>query len=109
MLPNERAALLHHFHLALVPFSVAMCHGATLPKEEYARAAHPKKHVKIGAICKINRVVVQPLADAMVIFSGIHNFDFWQKEEYMSRKFPAVWPEVRPLVKSIKAKRIWTI
>ncbi len=61
MLLSERAAFPHHFHPALIPFSVPMRHGATLPKEEYARAAHPKKHVKIGAICKRNRVVVQPL------------------------------------------------
>jgi hypothetical protein len=48
--------------------------------------------------------LIQTLADAMVVFSTINNFDLRQKAEYMSRSFPEVWPEVRRLVKSTRTR-----
>lgn len=47
-----------------------------------------------------SRRQVQTLVEVIRVFSHIHNFDLAQKEAYMARKFPGVWPEVMAKVRS---------
>ena len=37
---------------------------------------------------------VETLGQALLIFRSLRDFDCRQKEQYMARKFPAIWPEV---------------
>jgi tetratricopeptide (TPR) repeat protein len=37
---------------------------------------------------------IKTLAEALLIFRGLRKFDCQQKERYMARKFPSLWPEV---------------
>jgi tetratricopeptide (TPR) repeat protein len=37
---------------------------------------------------------IKTLAEALRIFRGLRKFDCQQKERYMARKFPSIWPEV---------------
>jgi len=45
---------------------------------------------------------VRTLVAAMKVFSGIHKFDLAQKEQYMARKFPGVWPEVMAQMRNLQ-------
>jgi hypothetical protein len=38
--------------------------------------------------------LVKTLVEALLIFRGLRRFDCRQKERYVARKFPSVWPEV---------------
>jgi tetratricopeptide (TPR) repeat protein len=42
--------------------------------------------------------LVQTLGSALMIFRGLREFDCSQKERYMARKFPSVWPDVLKFV-----------
>jgi hypothetical protein len=48
---------------------------------------------------------VETLAHALLIFRGLRDFDCHQKEGYMARKFPGVWPDVKKLAKSPRPQR----
>jgi hypothetical protein len=37
---------------------------------------------------------IRTLAEALLIFRGLRKFDCQQKERYMARKFPSLWPKV---------------
>jgi tetratricopeptide (TPR) repeat protein len=37
---------------------------------------------------------IKTLAEALLIFRGLRRFDCQQKERYMARKFPSLWPRV---------------
>jgi hypothetical protein len=43
---------------------------------------------------------IKALAEALLIFRGLRQFDCRQKERYMARKFPSLWPEVMKLAES---------
>jgi hypothetical protein len=49
---------------------------------------------------------IRTLAEALLIFRRLRNFDRQQKERYMARKFPSVWPKVLEIA---EAARISTI
>jgi hypothetical protein len=46
---------------------------------------------------------VETLADALLIFRGLRQFDCRQKESYIARKFPSLWPEVLKLAESARS------
>lgn len=48
---------------------------------------------------------VETLAHVLLIFRGLRDFDCRQKEGYMARKFPGVWPDVIKLAKSPRPQR----
>jgi len=47
--------------------------------------------------------LVKTLSTALLIFRGLHEFDCRQKERYMARKFPSIWPEVLEFVRTHQA------
>jgi hypothetical protein len=52
-----------------------------------------------------HKVLVETLGQALLIFRSLRDFDCRQKERYMARKFPSVWPDVMKLAESTGHQR----
>lgn len=53
-------------------------------------------HLRFGS----RQDLVKSLGSALLIFRSLREFDCRQKERYMARKFPSVWPDVLKFVES---------